>query len=90
MKQSPFLTQPLEFYSIINEPKINVTNFAVILDNFHETRQLNKTFITNLSMLEIKKIKVKTINPVIGTHNFMISAYKFVDVFLNFFRFSEF
>ena len=69
-------TPAFDFYSVINEPKINVTNFTVKPDNFHETRQINKTLITNLSMSAIKEIKAKTINPVIGTQHFMISAYK--------------
>ena len=67
---------PFDFYSVINEPKINVTKFTVKLDNFHETRQTNKTLIANLSMSAIKEIKAKTINPVIGTQHFMISAHK--------------
>ena len=76
IKYTPFLTPAFDFFSVINEPKINVTKFTVKLDNFHETRQTNKTFITNLSMSAIKEIKAKTINPVIGTQHFMIAAYK--------------
>ena len=73
--QTAFLSPDLNFYSILNEPKINVINFTVKLDNGHETRQMNKTLIA-LSMSAIKEIKAKTINPVIGTQHFMISAYK--------------
>ena len=77
--QTAFLSPDLNFYSILNEPKINVINFTVKLDNVHETRQMNKTPTTNLSNLSmsaIKEIEAKTINPVIGTHHFTVSAYK--------------
>ena len=56
-------------FIVINEPKINVTNFTVKPDNFHETRQINKTLITNLSMSAINEIKAKTINPIIGSQH---------------------
>ena len=76
IEHTSLLTLTLDF-SMINKAKIDVANSTVKPDYFDEALQTNNdTPVTNLSMSEIKEIKAKTINPIVGTHNFITSAYK--------------